>query len=341
MKLLRIILMSVMIGVLFPVVIMPADEAKAATYADVVVTFTPNCTGANPTFTTSNATNITNTEARLNGTISDLTCEQADDTFWEWGLSSGNYTANYTDTTNRSNGAVYHDIDSLSANTTYYFRGAARLNGESWQYGSEKYFTTTNVTECGNPSGLTLTAMSDSHISASWDAVANATGYLLLVSSTNYPDDPNGSYAMAYNGSDTSVTLTGYNLDFTEYKFSLWTYCNPYSDEYETASIGGEAMSALTGIFTPFLGVLPVILIVTLFTVLAALASKYFPKLASPLFVIAAPISMFAGCNIYDNYVTNVGLGVGLALILYSFVCFVFAIIMQFRRNPNDYYSEY
>lgn len=292
---------------------------------------------SDPTFTTSNATLITNTTARLNGTISGLDCEQADDTFWEWGLSTGNYTANYTDTTNRGNGAVYHDLSSLTANTTYYFRGAARLNGGSWQYGSEFYFTTTNTTACDNPSGLTVTALTDSHIRAEWDTADNVTGYLLLVSNTGFPSDPSGSYAVAYNGTETSVTLTGYNLDFTEYHFSLWTYCNPYSDNYVTASIGGDAMSDLTSAFTPFLGVLPILLLVTLFTILAALAAKFIPKLASPLFLLAAPVSMYAGCNLYDNYVTNAGMGIGLALILYSFVCFIFAIATQFRRSEESY----
>ena len=292
---------------------------------------------SDPTFTTSNATLITNTTARLNGTISGLDCEQADDTWWEWGLSSGNYTANYTDTTNRGNGAVYHDISSLSANTTYYFRGAARLNGGSWQYGSEFYFTTTNVTACSNPSGLTVTALTDSHIRVEWDTASNVTGYLLLVSNTGYPSDPSGSYAVAYNGSSTSTTLTGYNLDFTEYYFSLWTYCNPYSDNYVTARIGGEAMSDLTAAFAPFLKVLPFLLIVGLFTLLAVLATRYVHRLASPLFLLAAPVSMYAGCNLHDNYVTNVGMGIGLALILYSFVCFIFAIITQFRRTEESY----
>lgn len=292
---------------------------------------------SDPTFTTSNATSITNTTARLNGTISGLDCDQADDTFWEWGLSSGNYTSNYTDTTNRGNGAVYHDLSSLSANTTYYFRGAARLNGGAYQYGSEFYFTTTNVTACESPTGLTITAMTDSHIFVEWDSVDNVTSYLLLVSNTGYPASPTGSYAVAYNGSDTSATLAGYNLEFNKYFFSLWTHCNPYSDDYVTASIGGDAMSDLTAAFTPFLTFLPVLLIVALFTILAALAAKFIPILASPLFLLAAPISMYAGCNLYDNYVSNVGMGVGLALILYSFVCFIFAIITQFRRREESY----
>ena len=109
-----------------------------------------------PTFVTGAATLITDTTARLNGTISALDCDQADDTYWQLGLSSGSYgVANYTDTTNRANGAVYYNISSLTANTTYFFRGAARLNGGAWSYGGELSFTTDNTTPAAAPVNYT------------------------------------------------------------------------------------------------------------------------------------------------------------------------------------------
>ena len=219
--------------------LMPADRAFTdEPDADVLVKATP-CIPVEPTFTTSNATLITNTSARLNGTISDLTCEQADDTFWEWGLSSGNYTDNHTDTTNRGNGAVYYDLESLNSSATYYYRGAARLNGGDWQYGSELSFTT--------PSAFTVTALTDSHIQAEWDAADNVSGYLILISNIDYPDDPEGDYAVVYSGNETSVFLAGFNLDFSEYYFSLWSYSDnfTYSEGYATAGIGGDNMADL------------------------------------------------------------------------------------------------
>ena len=221
------------------IALMPADRAFTdVPDADVLVKATP-CLAVDPTFTTSNATLITNTSARLNGTISGLDCEQADDTFWEWGLLSGNYTVNHTDTTNRGNGAVYYDLESLNSSATYYYRGAARLNGGAWQYGSELSFTTV--------SAFTLTAMTDSHIQAEWDAVDNVTGYLILISNIDYPDDPEGEYAVVYSGNETAVFLAGFNLDFSKYYCSLWSYTDnlTYSDGYSVASIGGDNMADL------------------------------------------------------------------------------------------------
>ena len=285
---------------------------------------------SDPTFTTSNATLITNTTARLNGTISGLDCDDADDTFWEWGLSTGNYTSNYTDTTDYGNEAVYHDISSLSANTTYYFRGAARLNSGAWQYGIEFSFTTTSVTGCENPSGLTVTAMTDSHISVEWDTVANATSYLLLVSNTVYPGDPEGSYAVAYNGTSTSATLAGYNLDFNKYYFSLWTHCNPYSDEYDTASIGGESMDVLSLSFQNFAILIVSMIPLIFFSVMA------FWKENSVMFMLAAGVSILVGFNFFDVEDSAWALGVSLVLWAYSIACLVFGFMCIFKRSPAD-----
>ena len=315
------------------IALMPADRAftdEPAPDADVLVTATPDCVGVDPTFTTSNATLITNNTARLNGTISDLTCEDADDTFWEWGLSTGNYTSNYTDPTNRNNGAVYHDISGLTENTTYYFRGAARLNGGAWQYGSEFYFTTTDVPTCNNPSGLIITAMTDSHIQVEWDAVANATGYLLLVSNTGYPGDPSGSYAVAYNGSAISTTLAGYNLDFTKYYFSLWTYCNPYSDDYDTASIGGENMEVLSLSFQNFAILIVSMIPLIFFSVMA------FWKENSVMFMLAAGVAILVGFNCYDVETSTWMLGISLVIWAYSIACLVFGFMCIFKRSPAD-----
>ena len=307
------------------IALMPADRAFTdEPDADVLVTATPDFVCSDPTFTTSNATNITNTTARLNGMISDLTCEQADDTFWEWGLSTGNYTSNYTDTTNRGNVAVYHNISGLTENTTYYFRGAARLNGEAWQYGSELYFTTTNITTCSIPTGLTVTALTDTHILAEWDNAGNVTGYLLLVSNTVYPNDPASSYAIAYNGSDTSVTLSGYNLDFTEYFFSLWTYCNPYSDDYDTASIGGETME---GISNSLIFLIEMVFLI-FFSVIA------FWRDNSVMFGLAAGVAVAVGFSCYDLQSSPFMFGIALVLWAYSIACLIFGLMCMFKRRP-------
>lgn len=69
-----------------------------------------------------------------------------------------------------------------------------------------------------------------------------------------------------------------------------------------------------------------------LFSVLSLLSTRYFPIMSGALFVLTAVISMFAGCNHYDSFVNSAGLGIGLALILYSYMCFGAGIYAQVKR---------
>lgn len=287
---------------------------------------------SNPTVTTDNATDITNTTARLNATISSLDCEDADDTFWEWGLSTGNYTDNYTDTTDRGNGAVYYDLTGLTANTTYFYRGCARLSGGAYQCGGEISFTTTNVTICAAPVDLILTKLSDDRILAEWTAVENVTSYLLLVSTVDYPADPADQYgyAVAYSGNATTATLEGYYADYTVYYFSLWTYCNPYSDDYVTASIGGESLDDLALSFQN-LGILTISMIPLIFFSVMA-----FWKENSVMFMLAAGVAILVGFNCYDVETSTWMLGISLVLWAYSIACLIFGFMCMFKRSPTD-----
>ena len=280
---------------------------------------------SDPTVTTDNATNITNTTARLNATISGLDCDDADDTFWEWGLSTGNYTANYTDTTDHSNGAVYHDISGLSANTTYFYRACARLNGGAYQCGAEISFNTTSI--CHAPTELRLKILTGNRISAEWDSVANVTSYFLLISNVDYPDDPDNpyGYAVAYSGNDTSAILEGYYTDYTEYFFSLWTLCNPYSDDYVTASIGGESMDTLAVSFQN-LGILTISMIPLIFFSVMA-----FWKENSVMFMLAAGVAILVGFNCYDVETSTWMLGISLVLWVYSIACLIFGLMCMFK----------
>lgn len=120
-----------------------AYDAESGYYSSGSSQATENTTSAvNPTVTTDNATNISDTSAQLNATISALTCADADEWGFEWGIASGNYTANWTDSGSHGNGAFNHTATGLSDNTTHYYRGFAKIGGGSWQYGGEISFTT-------------------------------------------------------------------------------------------------------------------------------------------------------------------------------------------------------
>lgn len=119
-----------------------AYDSDSGYYSSGSAQVTGNTTAAaDPTVTTDNATSISDTSAQLNATISGLDCANVTDIAFEWGIASGNYTDNWTDSVNYGNVSFFY-VPSLSENTTYYYRGYARIGGGAWQYGSEISFTT-------------------------------------------------------------------------------------------------------------------------------------------------------------------------------------------------------
>lgn len=197
---------------------------------------------ANPAVTTDNATNITHAAARLNVTLASLTCDDADAIFYQWGLSTGNYTANYTASGSFANGSYYYDIGSLSANTTYYVNIKAKISGGAYQDGGETNFTTTAtpLLPPDAPLTLTLTDWGGITITATWPTSNNATSYLLLVNRDDYPSSASPTvYETAYSGNLTTANLSGFNVDNQIFYFSVFAgndygYSGPTSADIGT-----------------------------------------------------------------------------------------------------------
>lgn len=90
-----------------------------------------------PTVTTGSATNITQTSATLNGTLTNLgynpaTCPSCSAIVWfDWGTDPINYGNTTAVQTMTAPAAFSANISGLSPGTTYYFRARAK-NGGSW-----------------------------------------------------------------------------------------------------------------------------------------------------------------------------------------------------------------
>jgi thermitase len=93
-----------------------------------------------PVVTTNFATSITAITARLNGTLASLGTASSNNVSFQWGLVSGNYTANTASQTVSTNGTFSADITNLTPDMTYFFRAEAIGNGTA--SGAEKSFTT-------------------------------------------------------------------------------------------------------------------------------------------------------------------------------------------------------
>ena len=92
----------------------------------------------------------------------------------EWGTSPGTYTER------ASTAALAYTVTGLSAHTVYYFRVTATRSGAPDGARSvERSARTNTALPPGQVTGLSATAISDREIQATWNAAANATGYVV------------------------------------------------------------------------------------------------------------------------------------------------------------------
>ncbi len=94
-----------------------------------------------PAVTTNDATSVTVSSARLNGSLTSLGTASSVTASFVWGSSSGSHPNETTGQVMTSTGAFYFDLSGLSPGTTCYYR--ARVVGDGTSYGAEKTFTTT------------------------------------------------------------------------------------------------------------------------------------------------------------------------------------------------------
>jgi hypothetical protein len=164
--------------------------------------------------------------------------------------------------------------------------------------------TVTATPETDVPSGLVLEKIGDTTIRASWDGEEEAVGYLLMVSTVDYPGDPEYQYATAFTGNVTSIDMVGYELDLTAYYFSLWWQpgIEEYSENHATGTIGGEPVAEqlanlnitftnMVSVATGVLGLLLIVFIVTL---------AYIRRIPA-LYVLAGLALILYGFNYYTT----------------------------------------
>ena len=144
-----------------------------------------------PTVATTAATNITQTGATLNGTITNPDNVAITAKGFEWKATSGGTYAPVTVTGNN----LTYNLTGLTANTGYTYKAFITFNGET-VYGSEMTFTTLpeEVQPCDVPTNLHTTDIQNESIAIAWDANANVNSW-------------NVQYRPAENGQWTQVTV--------------------------------------------------------------------------------------------------------------------------------------
>ena len=169
-----------------------------------------------PTVTSQAASAITSTTATANGNITATGGENATSVFVQYGLATGNYTANFTTAGNFGAGAFTIAMSGLTANTTYFARvGAANSAGPG--YGGEISFTTSAATtpEIYSPSSsvsVTKDGVTTENISFNLSSLGSANSTDAWVDWGLTSSYGNSSSNTSYNTSGVKTVSLSTNL---------------------------------------------------------------------------------------------------------------------------------
>src|ERR1035437_2655168 len=150
----------------------------------VSMPFTSYAYGPSPSVETATATNVTPTNATLNGFVSMSGVNG--DAWFEYGtsLNFGNTTTLNAFVVNNGGGGTYStNISGLTANTTYYFRAVGQNSSPGIVYANVMSFTT-SFSDSGNNNQLAPTAITTSS-SVLADNTAQFNSLILTGNSSN------------------------------------------------------------------------------------------------------------------------------------------------------------
>jgi hypothetical protein len=166
--------------------------------------------------TTDNATSVTETSAVLNGTLIDDgggTCQYS----FEWGTTSGIYTANISWTGPLTTGDTFSTtLSSLAKGQKYYFRAKVK-NSDGTVYGSQLDF----LTRPDAPVSFNATGNGPFQIDLTWTPGAGAGRTMVRGKSSGYPTSYTDGYQV-YFGPGTSASDSPLSAN-TTYFYAAWS----------------------------------------------------------------------------------------------------------------------
>lgn len=186
-------------------------------YAEPVIT--------NPTVTTLNVPDVTETTAQLNAIITNPDNVNITSKGFEW---KETLSSTYTQVSGIGTGNLFHyDLTGLTPNTNYTYRAFITFNGDT-VYGNEVTFTTFElVVPCEVPTGLTAIDTTYESITILWDTNSNHSAYNILWHTLN------GAYTTATINTN-QYTITGLDPE-TTYEIKIQGVCD-YNDYSEWSS---------------------------------------------------------------------------------------------------------
>jgi hypothetical protein len=197
-----------------------------------------------PTVVGLNETNIAPDGAVLHAEITDTGNNITFTRGFEWGLSSGNYSYNWSENGTFGNGTFEHQITGLPISTIIYWYAFA-INSAGQGNSTEGNFTTLMGLPLP-PGNFTATQIDITTVQLNWTMGYAASNTTIRISDLQYPTTISEGY-LVYNGTGTSCNVTGLTLGETRtYYFSAWSEnVAGLSVDYAQAEIGGNMQEIL------------------------------------------------------------------------------------------------
>lgn len=216
-----------LVALLVALVLIAALWAGPVLASDIEITASPAV--AWPTVESSAADNITDSGATLHGAITDVGSANATVRGFEWGYSPGSYTYNWTEEGNFGAGTFSHWVGNLTPQSQVCWRAFA-INPSGRGNSTERCFVTIALPDA--PTDFTVTPVGNTIVQIDWTMGARADTTVIRCSSTGYPSSITDGY-LVYSGNETSVAVSGLNLDTATYYYRAWSHNDHgYSTEY-------------------------------------------------------------------------------------------------------------
>jgi len=219
-------------------------------------TFTTNCGGSGPVITdptvaTNPATNVAQTTATLNGTITNPDNVTITAKGFEWKATTG---GTYTPVTVTGSTLTYA-LDNLTANTGYTYKAFITFNGTT-VYGSEVTFTTLQQGQATEPSATTAAATNVTQTTATLNgSISNPDNVTITAKGFEWKATAGGTYTpVTVTGNDLTYNLSGLtaNTGYTYKAFVTTANGTHYGNEvtFTTLQQGVEPCDVPTGLDT-------------------------------------------------------------------------------------------
>lgn len=222
-------------------VLVKTYEAGSGYRPKLTVTYTLTT----PSITADAASNIANNSARLNSTVTDDGGESCQ-IRWGYGTTSqtsGNFSlydtlTSWSDSEWDTGEHPYEDIESLTANTTYYYRVQIKNSSENATSDEESFTTTYTISPPSNLRGYP----SEESISLSWTKGDGSAKTMIRFALDTYPTD-NTSGTLVYFGTASVYNHEELTSGRTYYYSGFGESSGNVTTEYTTLAMTTSASS--------------------------------------------------------------------------------------------------